>query len=142
MQLVLFACMKVRCVCGLIETQHDNNCDTQLICLMAVSSHPRAVQLYPHRFVGIVGQHDYFGVDNISVSHDGTLLASCAMEEVVRFWNIEYLYDLDNEESKKVSGCSVLSWVLLSLSVKMPCCFLYIFMFGGLLFHPIVKFIS
>ncbi|XP_050695853.1 WD repeat-containing protein 55-like [Eriocheir sinensis] len=63
----------------------------------------RAVQLYPHRFVGIVGQHDYFGVDNISVSHDGTLLASCALEEVVRFWNIEYLYDMDNEESKKGS---------------------------------------
>ncbi|XP_063846581.1 WD repeat-containing protein 55-like isoform X2 [Scylla paramamosain] len=63
----------------------------------------RAVQMYPHRFVGVVGEHDDFGVDNLSVSHDGTLLASCASEEVVHFWNIEYLYDLDNEESKKGS---------------------------------------
>ncbi|KAG0710174.1 WD repeat-containing protein 55 [Chionoecetes opilio] len=63
----------------------------------------RAVQLYPHRFVGVVGEHDDFGVDNLSVSHDGTLMASCSSEEVVRFWNIEYLYDLDNEDSKKGS---------------------------------------
>ncbi|MPC92790.1 WD repeat-containing protein 55 [Portunus trituberculatus] len=64
--------------------------------------------MYPHRFVGVVGEHDDFGVDNLSVSHDGTLLASCASEEVVHFWNIEYLYDMDNEESKKVGVSSLL----------------------------------
>ncbi|XP_069950890.1 WD repeat-containing protein 55 homolog isoform X2 [Cherax quadricarinatus] len=63
----------------------------------------RAVHLYAHRFVGIVGQHTDFGVENMSVSHDGSLLASCSMDEVVRFWNIEYLYNTEVDDRKKGS---------------------------------------
>ncbi|CAL4065083.1 unnamed protein product, partial [Meganyctiphanes norvegica] len=61
----------------------------------------RAVHLYGHRFVGVVGQHKDFGVENMSVSCDGSLLASCAMDEVVRFWNVEYLYDIEVDDRKK-----------------------------------------
>ncbi|XP_068224650.1 WD repeat-containing protein 55 homolog isoform X2 [Palaemon carinicauda] len=51
----------------------------------------RAVHLYAHRFVGIVGQHKRFGVENISVSwHDG-----------IRFWNISYLYDVEVDGTLK-----------------------------------------
>lgn len=55
----------------------------------------RAVHLYAHRFVGVVGQHKRFGIENMSVSFDDTLLVSCAMDDVVRFWNIGFLYDVD-----------------------------------------------
>lgn len=78
--------------------------------------------------MGIVGQHDYCGVDNISVSHDGTLLASCALEEVVHFWNIEYLFDLDNEESKKVSGHIFIGSVLF-------------YIYGGAMFPPLYFYV-
>lgn len=61
----------------------------------------RAVHLYAHRFVGIVGQHKVFGIENMSVSSDGSLLASCSMDDVVRFWNIEYLYDVEVDDRKK-----------------------------------------
>ncbi|XP_068224128.1 WD repeat-containing protein 55 homolog [Palaemon carinicauda] len=61
----------------------------------------RAVHLYAHRFVGIVGQHKRFGVENISVSNDGIFLASCAMDDVIRFWNISYLYDVEVDGTLK-----------------------------------------
>ncbi|KAB7504754.1 WD repeat-containing protein 55-like protein, partial [Armadillidium nasatum] len=52
----------------------------------------RAVHLYDHRFVGIVGQHKDFGVENLALSFDGNILASCSMDDEIQFWNIEYLY--------------------------------------------------
>lgn len=61
----------------------------------------RAVHLYGHRFVGVVGQHKDFGVENMSVSCDGSILASCSMDEVVRFWNVEYLYDIEVDDRVK-----------------------------------------
>ncbi|XP_064086091.1 LOW QUALITY PROTEIN: WD repeat-containing protein 55 homolog [Macrobrachium nipponense] len=61
----------------------------------------RAVHLYAHRFVGVVGQHKRFGVENMSISHDGSFLASCAMDDVIRFWNIDFLYDVQVDGTLK-----------------------------------------
>ncbi|KAK7077269.1 WD domain repeat-containing protein 55 [Halocaridina rubra] len=55
----------------------------------------RAVHMYAHRYVGVVGQHKRFGVENMSVSFDADFLVSCAMDDVIRFWNINYLYDVE-----------------------------------------------
>ncbi|XP_076048594.1 WD repeat-containing protein 55 isoform X1 [Oratosquilla oratoria] len=63
----------------------------------------RAVHFYANRFVGIVGQHKDFGIENLSVSNDSNLLASCSLDDVVRFWNIEYLYDTVVNEKKKAN---------------------------------------
>ncbi|XP_068225622.1 WD repeat-containing protein 55-like [Palaemon carinicauda] len=71
-------------------------------CWSTISYNHQAVHLYAHRFVGIVGQHKRFGVENISVSwHDGIFLASCAMDDVIRFWNISYLYDVEVDGTLK-----------------------------------------
>lgn len=51
--------------------------------------------------MGIVGQHNN-GVENLSISHDGSYLASCSREDVY-FWNVEYLYDIKEPSQKKVS---------------------------------------
>lgn len=53
---------------------------------------PRAMHLYPHRFVGIIGEHRDFGVSCLVKSRDGKYIASCSMDGLVRFWNIDYLY--------------------------------------------------
>lgn len=60
------------------------------------------MHLYQHRFVGVVGQHKDFGIENMAVSGDGKFLASCAMDEVVRFWNIDYLYNTTVDNRRKV----------------------------------------
>ncbi|CAG0918630.1 unnamed protein product [Notodromas monacha] len=58
----------------------------------------RAVHLFPHRVLGVVGQHEET-VDRIDVSPDGKFLASTDFE-VVRFWNIAYLENIPVTEKK------------------------------------------
>jgi WD40 repeat protein len=43
--------------------------------------------------MGIVGQHT-FPVEQLDVSGDGELLASCSHDQLIKFWNIKYLEDL------------------------------------------------
>lgn len=43
----------------------------------------------------------------MAVSGDGKFLASCAMDEVVRFWNIDYLYNTTVDNRRKVIDAAV-----------------------------------
>lgn len=63
----------------------------------------RAVNLEPHRFVGVVGRHEKYGVEGISISCDQRYLASCCQDEVVRFWDLQHLYSVQTDGRQK--GC-------------------------------------
>lgn len=52
----------------------------------------RAMHFYPHRFVGVVGEHRDFGINCLEKCRQGKYIASCSMDGLVRFWNIDYLY--------------------------------------------------
>ena len=55
-----------------------------------VFDHFRAVHIQPNRFVGVVGDHDDdFPVENLALSRDKTILASCSHDQKIKFWNIE-----------------------------------------------------
>ncbi|XP_015599966.1 WD repeat-containing protein 55 homolog [Cephus cinctus] len=60
----------------------------------------RASSLFPHRQLGIVGQHN-FTVENIDVNHDGTLIASSSHNKDVHFWNVQYFETLNVHEPVK-----------------------------------------
>ena len=64
---------------------------------MSISFHLpyRAVNILPNQFVGVVGEHKDFPVENLSISHCKKLLASCSHDQTVKFWNIE---DIEKEE--------------------------------------------
>jgi hypothetical protein len=49
----------------------------------------RAVNILPNRFIGVVGEHDGFPIENMCVSHDKTLLASCSHDQKIKFWNVQ-----------------------------------------------------
>ena len=48
--------------------------------------------------MGVVGEHEEFPVENLSLSHCRTLLASCSHDQRIRFWNVE------NIEQEKVDA--------------------------------------
>ncbi|XP_011157689.1 WD repeat-containing protein 55 homolog isoform X1 [Solenopsis invicta] len=60
----------------------------------------RATSLFPHRNLGIVGQHD-FSVEILDISNDGTLIASSSHNNDIKFWNVQYFETLNVTEPKK-----------------------------------------
>lgn len=62
----------------------------------------RATHLFPHRHLGVVGQHN-LPIECIDICNDGTFIASSGHNNDVRFWNIEYFDDFNkvNQKHKK-----------------------------------------
>ncbi|EFN81169.1 WD repeat-containing protein 55 [Harpegnathos saltator] len=61
----------------------------------------RATSLFPHRQLGIVGQHD-FSVEALDICNDGTLIASTSSHNNdIKFWNVQYFETLNVTEPVK-----------------------------------------
>jgi len=62
----------------------------------------RAVHLYPHRFLGVVGHHeDEFPIERLDVNTTGEMVASTSHDNRVKFWNVTYLEEMDYNKQKK-----------------------------------------
>jgi len=62
----------------------------------------RAVHLFPHRFLGVVGHHeDSFPVEKLDVNTTGELVGSISHDNRVKFWNVAYLEEMDYDKTKK-----------------------------------------
>lgn len=62
----------------------------------------RAVHLYPHRFLGVIGHHeDEFPIERLDVNTTGEIVASISHDNRVKFWNVTYLEEMDYEKQKK-----------------------------------------
>lgn len=46
------------------------------------------MSVLPNRFVGVVGEHESFPVENLALSHCGQLLISCSHDQRVCFWDV------------------------------------------------------
>ena len=64
----------------------------------------RAVHILPNRFLGVLGRHGDLAVENLSLSRDKNLLASCSHDQTIKFWNLDLLDDIEvKQEKAKVS---------------------------------------
>ncbi|OAD62356.1 WD repeat-containing protein 55 like protein [Eufriesea mexicana] len=52
------------------------------------------LSLFPHHHLGIVGQHN-LSIEAVDVNSDGTLIASSAHDNDIKFWNVQYFETLD-----------------------------------------------
>ncbi|KAG5898965.1 hypothetical protein JTB14_004684 [Gonioctena quinquepunctata] len=59
----------------------------------------RATHLFPHRHLGIVGQHD-LSVENIDICNTGQFIASSSHDNDIKFWNIQYFEDFEKVSQK------------------------------------------
>lgn len=55
----------------------------------------------PNRFLGIVGKHDGFPIQNLCLSSDGNVCASISHDENVKFWNVENIKDIKIDAQSK-----------------------------------------
>ncbi|ESO93771.1 hypothetical protein LOTGIDRAFT_182189 [Lottia gigantea] len=65
-----------------------------IVCTGSSDGIIRGVNILPNSFMGIIGEHDGFPIEGLSLSHDRCLLASCSHDQCVKFWNIEKLEKL------------------------------------------------
>lgn len=61
----------------------------------------RAVNVLPNRFLGVVGQHEQFPVENLTLSRGRDLLASCSHDQKIKFWNVEHVDKEEVDTSKR-----------------------------------------
>ncbi|CAH1957467.1 unnamed protein product [Acanthoscelides obtectus] len=59
----------------------------------------RATHLFPHRHLGIAGQHN-LSVENVDICNTGKFIASSSHDNDIRFWNIEYFEDFEKVSQK------------------------------------------
>lgn len=59
----------------------------------------RATHLFPHRHLGIVGQHE-LSVENVDICNNGMFIASSSHNNDIRFWNIQYFEDFEKVDRK------------------------------------------
>ncbi|KAL7751583.1 WD domain repeat-containing protein 55 [Sorochytrium milnesiophthora] len=58
----------------------------------------RLVNVFPNQLVEIIGRHKRFPIEDMSISHDQQLLASCSHDHKVKFWNISRLYNPESSD--------------------------------------------
>lgn len=51
----------------------------------------RACHILPNRFLGVVGNHDDFPIQRLTLSSDKNVCASLCHDQCVKFWNVENL---------------------------------------------------
>ncbi len=62
----------------------------------------RILNILPNKLVGIVGNHNDYPVERLSLSPDKLVLASASHDDTVKIWDLSALKD-DDEDSDQVS---------------------------------------
>jgi len=60
-----------------------------------------ACHIYPHRFMGIIGSHEDFPIQHLTLSSDRKIVASISHDECVKFWSVEGLEHKSIDPSSK-----------------------------------------
>ena len=58
----------------------------------------RILNILPNKLVGIVGSHDDYPVERLSLSSDALTLASASHDDTVKLWDLTALQDESEEE--------------------------------------------
>ncbi|KAL2093206.1 hypothetical protein ACEWY4_010518 [Coilia grayii] len=72
-----------------------------LVCTASMDGVIRAINILPNRVVGCVGQHKGEPIEEIARSHDSRFLASSAHDQLVKFWDIGRLSELEVSDYRK-----------------------------------------
>ncbi|XP_064018328.1 WD repeat-containing protein 55 [Pogoniulus pusillus] len=77
-----------------------------IVCVGSLDGVIRAVNVLPNRVLGCVGQHLGEPIEQLALAPGGQLLASCAHDQKVKFWDVSALGQMvvDDYRKKKKKG--------------------------------------
>ncbi|KAJ3300657.1 WD domain repeat-containing protein 55 [Borealophlyctis nickersoniae] len=58
----------------------------------------RSIGIMPNRLVGVCGEHGEMPVERIRLSRDGEWVGSCGHDQMVRFWSVDGIERVDEDE--------------------------------------------
>ncbi|CAK9071735.1 WD repeat-containing protein 55 [Durusdinium trenchii] len=61
--------------------------DESTICTGSSDGILRIINVYPHKLLGVMGDHTDFPIERLAWSHDRTMIASASHDAVIRFWD-------------------------------------------------------
>lgn len=78
-----------------------------IICTGSGDGLIRAVNLFPHRFLGVIGDHDDLPVNSLTIDSESVILASCGHDQKIKFWDVEHFHQLGKLEKRKSKASDV-----------------------------------
>ncbi|KAL0993966.1 hypothetical protein UPYG_G00116210 [Umbra pygmaea] len=78
-----------------------------ILCAASMDGVIRAINILPNRVLGCIGQHVGEPIEEIACSRDSHFLASCAHDQMIKFWDISSVCDMtvsDYRKRKKKGG--------------------------------------
>ncbi|XP_030621107.1 WD repeat-containing protein 55 [Chanos chanos] len=72
-----------------------------LLCTASMDGVIRVINILPNRVMGSIGQHVGEPVEEIACSHDKHFLTSCAHDQLVKFWDISSLQDIQVSDYRR-----------------------------------------
>eukprot|EP00891_Asterochloris_glomerata_P008612 jgi/Astpho2/8612/e_gw1.00126.35.1_t len=60
----------------------------------------RIVSILPNRMLGVVGEHDAYPVERLSLSHDRRQLVSASHDNTLMLWDLGFLLDAEDDEEE------------------------------------------
>ncbi|KAB0797946.1 hypothetical protein PPYR_08939 [Photinus pyralis] len=64
--------------------------------------HLRAIHLFPHKHLGVVGQHT-LSIENLDICNNGKFIASTSHNNDIKFWNISYFEEFEEVTHKRAN---------------------------------------
>ncbi|KAJ2961079.1 hypothetical protein NQZ79_g3612 [Umbelopsis isabellina] len=78
--------------------------DEDTVCTGSSDGIIRVVSILPNKFEGVIGAHgEDFPIERLQLSYDNAWLGSCAHDNTIRFWDVQFLF---NEEDETASVAS------------------------------------
>jgi WD40 repeat protein len=59
------------------------------------------VNILPNKLLGIIGEHEDFPVERLAMSRDRKYMASCSHDNSIKFWNVSYLWNEDEDDEEE-----------------------------------------
>jgi len=75
--------------------------DENMICTGSVDGLIRIVNIQPNKLLGVLGEHEDYPVEILASSFDKKYMASSSHEDILKFWNIEFFWSMEDEEEDK-----------------------------------------
>ncbi|KAL7313202.1 WD repeat-containing protein jip5 [Mucor circinelloides] len=75
--------------------------DEQVVCTGGSDGLLRMISVQPYKFEGILGDHgEDFPIESIEMDHHQTYLASCGHDLQLKFWNVQFLFDQQDQDAE------------------------------------------